>query len=91
MEGDRITGTFTVSFPGKDVSLTLGGNLGVRNGVLEFNPTAVRLGAMPVPVGLIEPALRQKLSTPEMRKRLTLPDSIKDIRIENGEMVFERR
>jgi hypothetical protein len=91
MEGDRITGTFTVGLLGRDVSLTLGGNLGVRNGVLEFNPTAVRLGAMPVPVGLIEPALRQKLSTPEMRERLTVPDSIKDIRIENGEMVFERK
>jgi hypothetical protein len=91
MEGDRIIGTFDVSFMGLDVYLTLGGNLGVTNGAVEFKPTDVQMGTLPVPAGLVESALREKLNSPEVRERLKIPNSIKDVRVENGELVFEVR
>lgn len=88
LEGDRLIGTFTVKVSGKDLYLTLGGTLGAVNGQLQFTPTEIKLGSMPVPVSAVQSTLREKLDTPEMRDRLKLPDSIKDIRIENGELVI---
>jgi len=88
LEADRMIGTFTVKVSGKDLYLTLGGTLGAVNGQLQFTPTDVKLGSLPVPVSAVESTLRQKLDSPEMRDHMKLPDSIKDIRIENGELVL---
>jgi uncharacterized protein YpmS len=88
LEGDRMIGTFTVKVSGKDLYLTLGGTLGAVNGQVQFTPTEVKLGSLPVPVSAVESTLRQKLDSPEMRDHMKLPDSIKDIRIENGELVL---
>jgi uncharacterized protein YpmS len=88
LEGDRMIGTFTVKVSGKDLYLTLGGTLGAVNGQLQFTPTEVKLGSLPVPVSAVESTLREKLDSPEMHDRMKLPDSIKNIHIENGELVL---
>jgi uncharacterized protein YpmS len=87
LEGDRMIGTFTVKVSGKDLYLTLGGTLGAVNGQLQFTPTEVKVGSLPLPVSAVESTLREKLDSPGMHDRLKLPDSIKDIRIENGDLV----
>jgi len=87
LEDDRLTGTFTVKVSGKDIYLTLGGKLGAVDGQLQFTPTEVKLGSLPVPVSAVQSTLREKFDSPEMRDRMKLPDSIKDVRIENGELV----
>jgi len=88
LEDDRMIGTFTVKVSGKDLYLTLGGTLGAVDGQVQFTPTEVKLGSLPVPVSAVQSTLREKLDSPEMRDHLTLPDSIKDLRIENGELVL---
>jgi len=88
LEGDRLIGVFTVKVRGKDIYLTLGGTLGAVNGQLQFTPTEIKLGSLPVPVFAVAPTLREKLDSPEMREHLKLPESIKDVRIENGELVL---
>lgn len=89
LEGNRLRATFTVNVKGRDFDLTLGGNLGVDNGALEFKPADARLGSLPVPLALIGPAIRERLNSPEMRERMKLPDFIKDVRLENGELVLQ--
>lgn len=89
LEGGRLQGTFTANIGGKEVYVTLGGNLAVSNGSLEFKPTDVQMGSLPVPLGLVESTLRERLNSPEMRERMKLPDSIRDVRIENGELVLQ--
>lgn len=91
LESDKLVGTFTVSVSGKDVYVTLGGNLAVQNGALQFTPTEMKMGSLPVPISAVESTLREKLNSPEMRDRMKLPDSIKDIRIENGELVLQSK
>ncbi len=88
LEGNRFQGTFAVNVGGKDVSLALGGTLSVDNGTLEFNPTDLRMGSLPVPRRLMESTLRAQLNSPQIRERLKLPPYIKDARIENGELVL---
>lgn len=88
LEADRLVGMFTVNVSGKDVYVTLGGKLGVSNRALQFTPTELQMGSLPVPLAMVESTLRDRLNAPELRERMKLPDSIKDIRIENGELVL---
>lgn len=89
LEGDKFLGTFTMNVSGKDVYVTLGGSLGVASRRLEFRPTEVHMGSLPVPLAMVESTLRERLNSPEMQERMNLPDSIKDVRIENGELVLQ--
>ena len=89
LEGDRLIGTFTVNVSGKDLYVTLGGKVGVNNRALQFTPTEVKMGSLPVPLAAVESTLRDRLNAPEFREHMALPDSIKDVRIENGELVLQ--
>lgn len=88
LEGDLAIATFTVSVEGKDVYVTLGGKIGAENGQLQFDPTEVKIGSMPLPASIMSAALREKLNSPAMRDQMRLPDNIKDVRIENGELLL---
>jgi hypothetical protein len=89
LEGDKLVGSFTVNVSGKDLYVTLGGTLNTTNGQLQFTPSEVKMGSLPVPLSAVESTLLDKLNTPEMRERMKLPDSIKDVRIANGELVLQ--
>ena len=71
--------------------VTLGGKLGTNNHELQFSATEVRMGSLPVPMSLVEPVLRKKLNSPEMRDQLKLPESIAEVRIEDGELVIQSK
>ena len=85
-EGDIAHGQFLTQIGGKDVWVTLAGHLGSKDGYATFDPTEFKVGDLNVPVSLVNDALQKKLA--EQRDRLKLPDNVKDLRIENGELVF---
>ncbi len=86
MDGDVVRGQFLTKIAGKDVYLTLAGHLGSKDGYATFDATEVRIGDLSVPVALVNDALQKKLS--EQRDQLKLPDTVKDIKVENGELVL---
>lgn len=86
LEGDQLFALFTVEVSGKEVYLTVGGKLGVNHGAVEFTPTDIKMGSLPVPVTLVGPTLRDRLRA--MRDQMQLPASVQDVRIENGELVL---
>jgi len=43
---------------------------------------------MTVPVGMVAPKLQERLNEPEMREKLKLPEFIKELRVENGQLVM---
>jgi hypothetical protein len=71
--------------------LTVGGTLRAVNGQLQFTPRQLKLGSLPIPVFTVQSALRAKLDSPEVRDRLRLPESMQDVRIENGELVLQAK
>jgi 23S rRNA pseudoU1915 N3-methylase RlmH len=91
LEGDTFAGVFTVHVSGGDVYVTLGGKLGTNNHELQFTATEVKMGSLPLPLSLVEPVLRKKLNSPEMRDQLKLPESIAEVRIEDGELVIQSK
>jgi len=86
MDGDIVRGQFLTQIAGEDVYLTLAGHLGAKDGYATFDATEVKLGDLNVPVSLVKDALQKKLA--EQHDQLKLPNNVKDLRIENGELVL---
>lgn len=90
-EGDKVKGQFIASVYGKDVFVTLSGHLGAQDGYATFQPTSFEIGSMPVPISIVQAQLDKKLSEPESREKLKLPEYVRDLRIENGQLVITER
>ena len=86
MDGDIVRGQFLTQIAGKDVYVTLGGHLGAKDGYATFDATEAKIGDLSIPVSLVNEALQKKLV--EQRDQLKLPQNVKDIRVENGELVL---
>ncbi|MGB8010232.1 MAG: hypothetical protein WCF68_01350 [Terriglobales bacterium] len=86
MDGDVVRGQFLTQIAGKDVYLTLAGHLGSKDGYATFDATEVKVGDLSVPASLVNEVLQKKLA--EQRDQLKLPNNVKDIKIENGELVL---
>lgn len=86
MDGDIVRGQFLTQIAGKDVYLTLAGHLGSKDGYATFDATEVKVGDLSVPAAFVNEVLQKKLA--EQRDQLKLPNNVKDIKIENGELVL---
>lgn len=86
MDGDIVRGQFLTQIAGKDVYLTLAGHLGSKDGYATFDATEVKVGDLSVPASLVNEVLQKKLA--EQRDQLKLPSNVKEIKVENGELVF---
>ncbi|MGH9644086.1 MAG: hypothetical protein ACRD3Q_16890 [Terriglobales bacterium] len=86
MDGDVVRGQFLTQIAGKDVYLTLAGHLGSKDGYATFDATEIKLGDLSIPASLVNDVLQKKLN--EQREQIKLPSNVKDIRVENGELVF---
>jgi hypothetical protein len=86
MDGDIVRGQFLTQIAGKDVYLTLAGHLGSKDGYATFDATEVKVGDLSVPASLVNEVLQKRLA--EQRGQLKLPDNVKDLKVENGELVF---
>lgn len=86
MDGDIVRGQFLTQIAGKDVYLTLAGHLGSKDGYATFDTTEVKVGDLSVPASLVNEVLQKKLA--EQREQLKLPNNVKEIKVENGELVF---
>jgi hypothetical protein len=88
-EGDLVHGQFLTEIAGKDVWVTVSGHLASKDGYATFEPTEFKVGDLSVPVSLVNPALQKKLA--EQRDRLKLPDYVGDMKVQNGELVMQKK
>jgi hypothetical protein len=89
MDGDVVRGQFLTQIAGKNVYLTLAGHLGSKDGYATFDATEIKVGDLSVPASLVNGILQKKLA--EQRDQLKLPDNVKDLKVENGDLVFVER
>jgi hypothetical protein len=76
---------------GIDLSLELEGNLFTRDGYIGLDPTAGKLGSLPLISGSLRAAVDRVFNSPENREKFKLPPEIKDVRIERGELLVTSR
>jgi hypothetical protein len=91
LEGDRARVFAVFNLAGKDLTLELEGRLRVAGGYLRFEPTGGKLGDLSLPQSALAALFSRLLDTPENRESFRMPPEIRDIRVENGELVIERQ
>jgi hypothetical protein len=91
LEDAEFVGVFTLDASGKELYLTVTGTLDVVDGRVQIQPSSARLGRLPIPDAVFRRILERQFDTPETRERLRLPAFIKDVRIENGELLVEAK
>jgi hypothetical protein len=87
MEGDQVHAYVVFDVHGKDMTLDLVGRLGSADGFLRFEPVSGKLGSLPIPQSTLETAVQRLMESPENREKLRLPSDIRELHIENGELV----
>ena len=88
---DRVRAYVLFDFHGKDLSLQLEGRLRVEDGYLRFEPVAGALGSLPLPQSTLKNAVERMTASPENREKLRVPEEIRNIRIQNGELIVDYR
>jgi hypothetical protein len=85
---DGLRAWVLFDFHGKDITLTLDGRLFTQDGMLRIEPTAARLGSLPVPRATLERAMTRVLAEAHNAENLRLPPDIADVRVTNGRLVI---
>lgn len=88
-DGDVARGQFLTQIGGKDVYVTVAGHLGSKEGFATFDPTEFKVGDLNIPVSLVNGALQKRLE--EQKDRLKLPDSVGDVKVEDGQLVVTQK
>jgi len=91
LRGDLLRAYVVFDFHGKDLSLELEGRIAVQDGYLRLEPTAGKLGSLPLPQGTLESAARQLFESAENREKFRVPDQIRDIRVDGGNLIISSR
>lgn len=84
---DRVRAYVLFDFHGKDLSLQLEGRLHAEDGYLHFEPTSGQIGSLPIPQASLETAVHKMMDSAENREKLRLPPDLRDMHIENGQIV----
>lgn len=87
----RVHAYIVFDFHGKDMSLQLEGRLSAEEGYVRFDPTSGQIGSLPIPQSTLESAVRKMMGSAENREKLRLPPEIRDLRVENGEVIVSYR
>ena len=91
LAGDRVNAFVLFNLAGKDLTLQLEGRLRVVNGYVRFEPTGGSMGDFPLPQSALDAAISRLFDNPENHESFRVPPEIRDIRVENGELVIERQ
>jgi len=91
LQGDRARLFAVFNLVGKDLTLELEGRLHVVDGYLRFEPTGGNLGDLSLPQSALDAAVSRLFDNPVNRESFRVPPGIRDIRVENSELVIERQ
>ena len=87
MVGDQVHAYVVFDMHGKDLTMELAGRLGSSDGFLRFEPVSGQLGSLPIPQSTLKSAVARLMNSPENKEKLRLPAGIREMHIENGELV----
>jgi len=76
---------------GKEISLRLDGTLTTNGGYIRLQPTAGKLGSLPIPSSTLDSVVHQLFDSPTNRDKFQLPPQIESVRVENNTLVISTR
>jgi hypothetical protein len=91
LAGDQARAYVLFNLAGKDLTLQLEGRMHVVGGYLQFQPTGGSLGELALPQSALDAAVAHIASDPEKHEAFRVSPEIRDVFVENGALVIERR
>lgn len=76
---------------GKEVSLQLDGTITTQGGYIRLQPTAGKLGSLPIPSSTLDSVVHQLFDSPTNRDKFQLPSQIESVRVENNSLIISTR
>jgi len=90
LRGDRIHIYVAFMVSAREMTLEVEGKLTSKNGLIQFDPDDGRLGSLPIPQSMLQAALQKMTQIPEASRSLVLPNGVKGIHVDDGQLVIER-
>jgi hypothetical protein len=87
MDGDLVKTYVVFNFHGKDLSLEIDGHLYTQDGFLKFDPVGGKIGSFPLPESALQEAVQRMMDSPENREKLRLPANVRNIEVQNSQVV----
>ena len=76
---------------GKEISLQLDGTITTEGGYIRLQPTAGKLGSLPIPSLTLDRVVHQLFDSPNNRDKFQLPSQIESVRVENSSLIISTR
>jgi hypothetical protein len=76
---------------GKEISLQLDGTISTEGGYIRLQPTAGKLGSLPIPPSTLNSVVQQLFDSPTNRDKFQLPPQIESVRVEHNSLVIATR
>ena len=76
---------------GKEISLQLDGTITTEGGYIRLQPTAGKLGSLPIPSMTLDHVVHQLFDSPNNRDKFQLPPQIESVRVENNSLIISTR
>ena len=76
---------------GKEISLQLDGTITTTGGYIRLQPTAGKLGSLPIPSSTLDSVVHQLFDSATNREKFQLPPQIESVRVENNSLVISTR
>jgi hypothetical protein len=89
--GNQLRAYALFALYGKEISLQLDGTITTEGGYIRLQPTAGKLGSLPIPSLTLDRVVHQLFDSPSNRDKFQLPPQIESIRVENNSLVISTR
>jgi hypothetical protein len=89
--GNQLRAYALFALYGKEISLQLDGTLTAQDGYIRLQPTAGKIGSLPIPSSTLDSVVHQLFDSPNNRDKFQLPPQIESVRVENNSLVIATR
>jgi hypothetical protein len=89
--GNQLRAYALFALYGKEISLQLDGTLTTQEGYIRLQPTAGKIGSLPIPSLTLDRVVHQLFDSPNNRDKFQLPPQIESVRVENNSLVISTR
>lgn len=89
--GNQLRAYALFALYGKEISLQLEGTITTRGGYIRLQPTAGKLGSLPIPSSTLDSVVHQLFDSPTNRDKFQLPPQIESVRVENNSLIISTR
>ncbi|HJS67755.1 MAG TPA: hypothetical protein VJ760_10560 [Nitrospiraceae bacterium] len=89
--GNQLRAYALFALYGKEISLQLEGTITTQGGYIRLQPTAGKLGSLPIPSSTLDSVVHQLFDSPNNRDKFQLPPQIESVRVENNSLIISTR